>query len=83
MFNNQYPYNIFSQNEINTYIAATQREADILKHNSEQQKNILQMRKAIRDYIEAARKITPDFQQEAFSQCMDEILLQAAKDGRV
>lgn len=37
------------------------------------------MRKAIRDYCEAARKVSPEYQQMAIEQCLQEIVIQASK----
>lgn len=78
MFYNQYPYNIFDPNAIEVYIKNQQM---IEQHHNEQQRTILEMRKAIADYCSAARKITLDYQQQAFNACLDEIMIQAIKDG--
>ena len=50
------------------------------KHHNEQMEHITKMRKAIRDYIESARNVTPDYQGLAFNQSLEEIMLQAAND---
>jgi len=49
------------------------------QHHAEQQKNIVEMRKAIQDYYEAARKVSPEYQQIAIDQCLQEIVIQASK----
>ena len=45
------------------------RQLNYQKFQHEQQKEIANAVKAIHDYCDAARKITPDFQSEAFYQC--------------
>lgn len=77
---NQFPYNIFDQNSIEGYIG---QQHNMLQeqHHSEQQRNIVDMRKAISDYCRAARKITPDYHQRAIESCLEEILGQALLDG--
>lgn len=72
-----YPYNIFNQNSLLNY--GKQNINDYQQYHVEQQKNIVEMRKAIRDYCEAARKVSPDYQQIAIDQCLQEILIQANK----
>ena len=81
MFYNQYPYNIFNQNTLAQYMRQQQQMQEMQKHHEEQQKNILDMRKAISDYCNAARKVSPDYQQEAINQCLQEIMIQASMDG--
>lgn len=51
------------------------------QHHVEQQRNIVDMRKAISDYCRAARKITPDYHQKAIESCLEEILGQALLAG--
>ncbi|MBR3721331.1 MAG: hypothetical protein IKN12_01065 [Selenomonadaceae bacterium] len=72
-----YPYNIFNQNSLLNY--GKQNINDYQQYHVEQQKNIVEMRKAIRDYCEAARKVSPEYQQIAIDQCLQEILIQANK----
>lgn len=72
-----YPYNIFNQNSSLNY--GKQNINDYQQYHVEQQKNIVEMRKAIRDYCEAARKVSPEYQQIAIDQCLQEILIQANK----
>ena len=77
MYMNSYnPYNLFNQN-----IFENNQIRQVQEHHREQQKKVLEMRKAISDYCEAARKISPDYWEYAGKQCMQELLIQAAKDG--
>lgn len=72
-----YPYNIFDQNSLLNF--GMQNENNLQQYHVEQQKNIIDMRKAIRDYCEAARKVSPEYQQIAIDQCLQEIVIQASK----
>lgn len=81
MFTNQYPYSIFNQDALNEFARRQRQNQEMQKHHMEQQKNILDIRKAIRDYCDAARKVSPYYQQEVIYACMEEIMLQAMKDG--
>lgn len=76
MMYQNYPYGIFNHQYLNTY-----QEQQELKRKWEQNKNIMDMVKAISDYCEAARKVDPDFQQLAFNACLAEIVKQAAKEN--
>ncbi len=49
---NNYPYSIFNQSSLLNYGQLNINGLE--QHQAEQQKNILEMRKAIRDYCEAA-----------------------------
>ena len=69
MYYNQYPYNIFN--------LALLQQIEQQNYHQEQQQQIMKMRKAIRDYIDAARQVAPEYQQEAINQCLEEILLQS------
>ena len=80
LFYNQYPYSIFDQTILSNYYQ-NQKILIAQQHSLEQQKNILELRKAIADYCNAARKITEDYRDQAMKECLEEILLQAAKDG--
>ncbi|WP_085022298.1 hypothetical protein [Anaerovibrio sp. JC8] len=80
MFYNQYPYSIFNQNSLSLH-NELQTEKDAKQHHLEQQKYILEMRKAIADFCRAARKITEDYQQQSMNACIEEILIQAKQDG--
>ena len=73
----EYPYNIFNQNSLLNY--GNQNVNDYQQYHEEQQKNIIEMRKAIRDYCEAARKVSPEYQQIAIERCLQEIVIQASK----
>ena len=72
-----YPYNIFNQNSLLNY--GNQNVNDYKQYHEEQQKNIIEMRKAIRDYCEAARKVSPEYQQIAIDRCLQEIIIQAGR----
>lgn len=72
-----YPYNIFNQNSLLNF--GNQNVNDYQQYHEEQQKNIIEMRKAIRDYCEAARKVSPEYQQIAIERCLQEIVIQASK----
>ena len=81
MFYNQYPYNIFNHNSLDEYIRQQQKINEEKMHHMEQQKNIIEMRKAIKDYCKAAKMVTPDYHQQAMNACLEEIMLQAIQDG--
>lgn len=72
-----YPYNIFNQNSLLNY--GNQNVNAYQQYHEEQQKNIIEMRKAIRDYCEAARKVSPEYQQIAIDRCLQEIIIQAGR----
>ena len=72
-----YPYILFNQSSLLNY--RQQNTNDYQQYHTEQQKNIVEMRKAIRDYFEAARKVSPEYQQMAIDQCLQEIVIQASK----
>ncbi len=67
-----YPYGLFNTNAIQAIDANALQQI----HDAEQQKHIAEMVKAISDYCEASRKITPDYQQSAISACFAEIITQ-------
>lgn len=77
----QFPYNIFDQNSIEEYISQQQSMLREQQHHVEQQKNVAEIRKAISDYCNVARKITPDYRQRAIDACWEEICKQALRDG--
>ncbi len=81
MIYNQYPYNLFSQKTIESMLKTQQSISSNQLHHKEQQENIIHIRKAISDYCDAARKVSSDYQQIALKACIDEIMIQAAKDG--
>ena len=72
MNNCSFPYGIFNQQAL----AQLQLQQAEQQRQVEQQKNIYDMVKAIKDYCEAAKKVAPDYQQQAMDACMAEILLQ-------
>ena len=74
---NNYPYSIFNQSSLLNY--GQQNINSLQQHQAEQQRNILDMRKAIKDYCEAARKVSPEYHQMAIDQCLQEIVIQASK----
>ena len=76
---NQYPYNIFNQSMLARYLAVSTEQQRMLQHETEQKENILKMRKAIADYCDAARKVTPDYHECAMLNCLEEIAVQAMK----
>lgn len=80
MYYNQYPYNIFNQESLSSYNQLMIDEELKKKHHNEQMEHITKMRKSIRDYVESARKVTPDYQELAFNQSLEEILILAAND---
>lgn len=70
-----YPYGIFNTSGIQQYDAYSLQKI----HNAEQQKHIAEMVKAISDYCDALRKITPDYQQAAIDACFAELFAQMSK----
>ena len=61
MNNCSFPYGIFNQQAL----AQLQLQQAEQQRQVEQQKNIYEMVKAIKDYCEAAKKVAPDYQQQA------------------
>ncbi len=49
------------------------------QHDAEQRQEIMNAVKAIRDYFDAARKITPEYQQEAFNACITTIVAEMSR----
>ena len=61
---------LFNKQYVNTsYLQQLQ-----LHHHAEQQAEISKAVKALHDYFDAARKIEPDYQQQAFQACATAIL---------
>lgn len=61
---------IFNQQYVNqNYLKNIQ-----LQHDAEQQYEIAKAVKALHDYCDAAKKITPEYQQQAFWACATAIL---------
>ena len=56
------------------YLRQCQRQ-----HEAEQQREILNAVKAIHDYFDAARKITPEYEQVAFISCIAAVVEELAK----
>ena len=79
MYYNQYPYNIFNQVMLANYSSISVDQQGALRHETEQKENILKMRKAIADYCDAAKKVTPDYHECAMWNCLEEIVVQAMK----
>ena len=72
-----YNQNLFNQNYINEtqYNELLKQKAylDKIQFEKEQQKEIGNMLKALNDYFDAAQKIAPQYQQDAFNLCVLEI----------
>ena len=81
MIYDNYPFGIFNP----AYLTPFDRQAlEAQRRHMEQQKNIADMVKAISDYFDASRKISPDYQQQAMQACMIEIIQQIEKrNGRM
>ena len=79
MYYNQYPYNIFNQGMLANYSYISVEQQRALQHEVEQEENILKMRKAIADYCDAAKKVTPDYHEFAMWSCLEEIVGQMMK----
>ena len=76
MIYNQYPYTIFNQTYMNpNYLQQLQ-----VQKFWDQQKKIGDMVKAISDYCNAARDIDVEYQQEAITACLAEIVRQMEID---
>lgn len=73
-----YPYGIFNINALKTSNLEVNKEYIEI----EQQKNIANMVKAISDYCNAARKVIPEYRQQAFNLCSLEILRQMSLDDK-
>ncbi len=72
MMYQNYPYGIFNTSYLSQYQAQLQEA----QRQREQDKNIIDMVKAITDYFEASRKVHPDYQQKAMDACLLEIARQ-------
>ena len=46
------------------------RQLQLQQHDAEQRQEIMNAVKAIHDYFDAARKISPEYQQMAFDACI-------------
>ena len=69
--NYNYPYDMFNQDYLNAY--AKQRREDAERQHKEQQDNIRDLAKAAHDFIEAAQKVRPEYQQQAQNAVFDVI----------
>ena len=78
---NQYPYQMFNPVMMEEYFRQQQTAYMQQLHHQEQRANILKMTNALRDYFEAARKVSPDYRSTAIDACMGVIVEQATKDG--
>lgn len=72
-----YNQNLFNKNYINEtqYNELLKQKAylDKIQFEMDQQKEIGNMLKALNDYFDAAKKIAPQYQQDAFNLCVLEI----------
>lgn len=76
MMYNTYPYGLFNADYLRSY--QEQREA---QRQWEQNKNIVDLTKALSDFLESSRKVHPDFQKAAQDACAFVILEYMAKDN--
>lgn len=79
MYYNQYPYSFFNQAALSAY-NRDQTIARIQQHQEDQWNNIKKMRKSIGDFLEAAKNISPEYQDVAMKQCIEEIIMRASKE---
>jgi CHASE3 domain sensor protein len=70
---NNYPFDVFNPNYIASY---NQQARELQKHHAEQQKNICDLVKAIRDFIDAMNKVSPEYHDAAMEACFAEIIRQ-------
>ena len=52
-------------------------------HDAEQRREIMNIVQAIHDYFDAARKITPEYQQMAFDACIMAVMAELAKQQTI
>ena len=73
----QYPFNMFDSRYFQNPDTLQQQiqEQQRLFHQIEQKKYIADMKKAISDYIFAARKVSPEYQELAIKECFMELLM--------
>lgn len=76
MMYNSYPYGLFNADYLRAY--QQQREA---QRQWEQNKNIVDLTKALSDFLDASRKVHPDFQKAAQDACAYVILEHMAKNN--
>lgn len=77
MMYNQYPYNLFNPTYITNY---NLQQLEEQRKYWEQQKKIEDLVKALHDFLDAAKDIAPEYQQQAFNACCAEIAIQAANE---
>ncbi len=51
------------------------------QHDAEQRREIANIVKAVHDYFDAARKITPEYQQMAFNACIAAVVAEMSKEN--
>lgn len=76
MMYNSYPYELFNAD----YLRACQRQCEAQRQR-EQNKNIVDLTRALSDFLEASRKVHPDFQKAAQDACAYVILEYMAKNN--
>lgn len=62
MMYNNYPYNLFNQNSLSNF---DQQRYEAERQHREQQENIRDLVKAVHDFLDAAQKVKPEYQQQA------------------
>ena len=67
---------IFNQQYVNE---AYLQQLQIQRYHAEQQQEIAKAVKALHDYCDAARRIAPEYQQQAFCACASAILDEMSK----
>lgn len=77
MMYQNYPYRIFNPAYLSAY-QAQQREA---QRQWEQNKNIVDLKNAFSDFLDALGNVHPDFQQMAENACFFAIVEHMAKNG--
>ena len=55
------------------------RQVQWQQHDAEQRREIMNIVHAIHDYFDAARKITPEYQQEAFTACIAAVVAEMSR----
>ena len=68
-----YPYGIFNINGLQSF---DYQMYEVQRKHMEQQKNIADMVKVISDYCNAARKVAPEYRQQAIQACCIELMRQ-------
>ena len=73
----QYPFNIFNQDLLAEQMRQQMIINEQIRHQNEQLNYILEMKKALNDFCNAAKKVSPDYQQYAMEEIILGILKQA------